>query len=150
MKSIVSNTAIILLAIGISAYALAFMIPEMKFGLLNSKSPELLNNMVWRVGLFCHVLFGVLALLSGSTQFISNLRSKYIGLHRWLGKIYVVSVMISGIAGLCIALSATGGILCTLGFSTLALLWLITTARAYIFIKKKEIKTHRNWMIAIL
>jgi uncharacterized membrane protein (DUF2068 family) len=64
-----------------------------------------------------------------------------------LGKIYVISVLLSGIAGLGIAYFATGGMITATGFAGLALFWLYTTIIAYVAIRKKEINNHQRWMI---
>ncbi len=64
-----------------------------------------------------------------------------------VGKIYVGSVMLSGLAGLYIAFFSSGGIICVLGFGALAVAWLITITKAYTTILKRNIKDHENWMI---
>ena len=64
-----------------------------------------------------------------------------------LGKTYVISVLISGLCGLFIALYATGGIVSILGFFTLSLIWLTTTILGFKSIKKKDINSHEKFMI---
>jgi uncharacterized membrane protein len=86
-------------------------------------------------------------LLCGWSQFLKSSRSKYLKLHRFLGKIYVITVLLSGIAGLYLAFHATGGAIASFGFGILALLWLTTTSIAFIFIQKKQIEKHQHWMI---
>jgi len=55
--------------------------------------------------------------------------------------------LLSGTAGLGIALFATGGIIPTLGFGGLAILWLYTTVNAYTNVRQKNINAHQRWMI---
>ena len=55
--------------------------------------------------------------------------------------------MLSSIAGFYIALFASGGITCVLGFGGLALSWLFTVTMAYTSIIKRRFKEHENWMI---
>ncbi len=68
-------------------------------------------------------------------------------MHRTVGKIYVVAVLFSGMAGLYIAFYASGGIIPVLGFAGLATSWLFTTVRAYLSIRAKEVDQHQRWMI---
>ena len=86
-------------------------------------------------------------MLSGWSQFSNRLRSKYLTLHRWLGKVYVLSVLLSGLAGLYIAWFATGGLIAVTGFSGLAIAWLFCTLHAYRSIRQFEIQKHQQWMI---
>lgn len=116
-------------------------------GLLGGKPPELFQNHIWHFLFYTHIALGGIALLTGWSQFSEKLRQKRLNLHRNLGKIYVVSVLLSGIAGLYIAMYATGGIVAILGFASLAVLWLFTTFNAFTSIQKKEIVLHQQWMI---
>lgn len=116
-------------------------------GLLGGKPPELFQNHLWHLLFYVHIGLGGVALLTGWSQFSPKLRKKRLTLHRNLGKIYVISVLLSGIAGLYIAFYATGGIISILGFASLAILWLFTTFNAYTSIQKKQIILHQQWMI---
>ena len=83
----------------------------------------------------------------GWLQFNPKLRITYILLHRTIGKVYIISVLISGICGLYIALFATGGIISKLGFFTLGIIWLSTTIIGFKAIKKGNIELHEKFMI---
>jgi len=137
-----------LLASMIGIYPLLYFVVDMSNeGLLSKKPPELFQNYVWHFLFYTHIALGGIALLTGWSQFSQKLRQKRLNLHRNLGKIYVISVLLSGIAGLYIAFHATGGIVAILGFASLAVLWLFTTFNAYTSIRKKEITLHQQWMI---
>ncbi len=137
-----------LFAILIGIYPLLYFVVDMSGeGLLGGKPPELFQNHIWHFLFYTHIALGGIALLTGWSQFSEKLRKKRLNLHRNLGKIYVVSVLLSGIAGLYIAMYATGGIVAILGFASLAVLWLFTTFNAYTSIQKKEIVLHQQWMI---
>ena len=56
-------------------------------------------------------------------------------------------MVLSSTAGFYIAMFASGGIICVLGFGSLALSWLFTVLMAYTRILKRDIKQHENWMI---
>lgn len=131
----------------IGLYPIIYFLIDRKFGLLSSKSVELLNDNLWNIAFYGHITLGGLALLIGWLQFNNTLRVKKTELHRILGKIYVISALISGICGLFIALYASGGIIAILGFFILGLVWLTTTILGFKAIKKGNIKSHEKFMI---
>ena len=135
------------LAIGVGLYPLLYFFIDESQGLLSQKSPELLENMVWNTAFRLHIFLGGLTLLTGWSQFIESIRTNRLSLHRTLGKIYVLSVLISGISGLYIAFYATGGAIAQWGFGLLAVAWLITTYVAFSKIRKLELDAHKHWMI---
>jgi hypothetical protein len=99
-------------------------------------------------GLLLHIVGAMLAILIGPFQFLPKIRKgRFLKWHRWLGRIYLVSVLIGGLAGLYMAPKAYGGLPTRLGFTLLALLWLASGAIAYKHIRNKAIQQHRQWMI---
>lgn len=142
----VLNLVFLFFAIAIGCYPLFYFIFDMSEGFLNTKSAELLANRFWQMGFYTHICFGGLALLSGCTQFLPGLRQKRLELHRTLGKVYVISVLLSGSAGLGIAFVASGGLFAQLGFGMMAILWLYSTVQAFLTIKRKEVTQHQHWM----
>lgn len=150
VNKITNTTGYIFLAvfaIFIGLYPLRFIGLPYEEGLLGSKPSWLLENQFYLLAFYVHIFLGGLALIVGFSQFFPKLRKRKLALHRTLGKIYVVAVLLSGIAGLVIAFFATGGIIPTLGFGGLALFWLFTTTNAYLTIRKKLIHAHQRWMI---
>ena len=136
-----------LLAIAIGLYPVVYLIQDEIFGLLTSKSTELLNDDTWNLAFYTHISLGGVALLSGWSQFSSRLRQKYMEMHRILGKIYVLSVIFSGIASLYIAVYATGGMITSIGFFLLGVFWLISAIQAYRYVRKGDIMKHNTYMI---
>ncbi|MFS4481410.1 DUF2306 domain-containing protein [Hyunsoonleella sp. 2307UL5-6] len=136
-----------ILCICIGVYPLIYFLIDRTFGLLSSKSDELLNDMFWNIGFYSHVLLGGLALLVGWIQFSKKLRLKNIKLHRIIGKIYVISVLISGLGSIYIAFFATGGLISVVGFLCLGLIWIYTTLLAYTSIRKGNLNQHQKFMI---
>lgn len=135
-------------AIAIGCYPLIYALVDMHDkGLLQSKSPRLLHNPAWKAFFYIHISFGGLALLTGWQQFSTKLRQRYLNLHRWLGRIYVMAVLLSGTAGLYIACYASGGLISIFGFGVLALLWLYTNIQGYLSIIKLDVQSHKKWMI---
>ncbi len=116
-------------------------------GLFRTKPDSLLQT-TWYIPVFmAHIGFGALAILNGSTQFFEKLRIKKLGVHRTLGKIYVASVIPSGLTGLIVGFYATGAWFSKAGFIALAIGWLMCTIIAYTTIRKGEIIKHKNWMM---
>jgi len=137
----------VLFAIAIGLYPLMYYVVDMRTqGLLSSKPKELLNSALWFPLFYVHITAGGLALLTGWSQFSNKLRGRYLNTHRFVGKVYVLSVLLSSCAGLYIAFFASGGIVCVVGFGSLALLWLFTDIKAYISVRKLQIDEHERWM----
>ncbi len=147
MKSKTSWRLVSILAVGVGFYPLVYFVIDPMFGLLNSKSQALLNDRVWQTVFNAHILLGGLALLVGWPQFNARWRRKSPANHRLLGKIYVLSVMASGLAGAYLSFFATGGWVPGLGFFCLAAVWLFTTAKAYFHIKQGAVSAHQAMMI---
>jgi uncharacterized membrane protein len=150
MKKIFKNTAWWIfagLSVLIGLYPLVYFSVDRQFGLLASKSQELLTNLPWNIGFYGHITLGGLALLIGWTQFNKKLRLRKIKLHRNIGKIYFIAAIISGICGIFIAQSATGGISNVIAFSFSGLIWVSTTVLAYRAIRKGNIDSHYKFMV---
>jgi uncharacterized membrane protein len=101
----------------------------------------------WPLIAVCHFSGGGVALIVGAFQFNGRLRARLPRLHRWAGRVHVLAVAIGGLAGLIMALDASGGPIARVGFSLLALLWLFSTGAAYVHIRQRNVGAHRTWMI---
>jgi uncharacterized membrane protein len=100
------------------------------------------------IGIYAHVFASVIALALGPFQFSSRLRASKIQLHRWCGRAYLgVGVLVGGLASLYMSLHAFGGIASRLGFGCLALAWLFTGLRAFLAIRRRDVTSHRRWMV---
>lgn len=110
--------------------------------------PPLLEMVVQRNTLFLvHAAGGLIALAAGAWNFLERSRERFINLHRWLGRVYLVSVFVGGVAGLSLAFTAQGGLAGRIGFGMLGVLWLATGSLAYVRIRAYDIESHRRWMI---
>jgi len=102
----------------------------------------------WRIAFFIHVYASMWVLFAGFTQFSRQLQKNNPGLHRALGYVYVIDVLlVTGPAGLLMGFYANGGLFSRIAFVLLAILWIYFTAMALIKAKKKDFKAHRNYMI---
>ena len=131
----------------VGLYPIIYFLIDRNFGLLSSKSATILSDNFWNIAFYGHIIFGGLALLIGWLQFSNKLRLKNINLHRTIGKIYVVAVLISGSCGIYISLDATGGKVSVLGFFSLGIIWLSTTVLGFTTIRKGKVELHEKLMI---
>ena len=135
------------LCVSVGLYPLLYFIIDRNFGLLATKYQELLTDLAWNSAFYGHIVLGGSALLVGWIQFSPRIRRTRLSLHRNIGKFYVIAVLISGVCGLFVAQSATGGITNVIGFSLSALVWLTTTLIAFYYIKNRKIQLHKEFMI---
>jgi uncharacterized membrane protein len=99
-------------------------------------------------GLMSHIVGAMLATILGPFQFLPGIRKgRFLKVHRWLGRIYLLGVLVGGLGGLYMAFLAYGGLPAKLGFATLAIIWLFSAFKAYQDIRNKEIQQHKAWMI---
>jgi uncharacterized membrane protein len=134
------------LALSIGAYPALYFLVDMSSGFLAGKSAEVLASHLWTFLFNTHIIFGGIGLLIGWTQFVRKIRTRFLTLHRTLGKVYIISSMISGLAAGYLAVFATGGLIASLGFGGLAACWIYSTVRAFLAIRVKDINSHREWM----
>ena len=135
------------LCICIGLYPVIYFYIDSSVGLLSSKSEVLLSSLWWKPLFYIHIGFGGLSLLTGWSQFSASLRKKRIELHRKLGFVYLISVVFSGLSAVAISFYATGGFMAASGFFILAIIWLYTSAQAYYAVKRKDIDSHRIFML---
>jgi uncharacterized membrane protein len=88
-----------------------------------------------------------IALFLGAWNFWGAFRKKYLDLHRWIGRIYLLAVVVGGTSGLFLAMTAVGGLPTRIGFGALAALWLATAVMAYLTIRQGDVQAHRAWVI---
>lgn len=94
-----------------------------------------------------HFVGGGLALATGAFQLNGGMRNRWPGLHRGLGRAYVVAVAVGGMAALSLAPHAMTGAVAASGFALLGLAWLATTALAVRAIRRRQLSSHRDWMV---
>jgi uncharacterized membrane protein len=134
-------------AILIGIMPFIILIKGMKFGVEETKDAALYLNLFWKNSFYLHAIVGGLPLLLGWTQFIPKLRAKYPKVHRFIGKIYVVTFLTTALTGFFISFYATGGLIAAFGFGTVALIAFYTTLRAYLDIRKGDVVSHQNMML---
>lgn len=136
-----------ILSVIIGLYPSLFFMGEKKISILQIKPDTLFLNPFWNLSFYTHIILGGLALLIGWLQFNQKIRSRNVVLHRQIGKVYIVAVLLSSLSGFHIAFYATAGLYAALGFMTLSIIWFYTTLMAFLYIKRKQVLLHRNTMI---
>ncbi len=96
--------------------------------------------------LLTHVIGGMLTILLGLFQLWSGLGQKYLRFHRLTGRLYLIGVLLG--AGAAFYLSCHSVVGWTFGVSlfTLAAIWVITSAMAYVAIRHGQVQAHKEWM----
>jgi len=93
-----------------------------------------------------HLAASAIALAVGPFQHNARIRGRFVNLHRWMGRTYVIAVLAGSIAAFALATMSQGGLPTHIGFGLLAVLWLGTTATAYRHIRAGQQVSHRRWM----
>ncbi len=105
--------------------------------------PDLWNKQAWYLG---HLLAALAVFLGAPLQFLTPLRTRYPGLHRRIGQVYVVGATLAALTA--VYLGATieyeGS---RLPIVLLGLLWLFFTLAAWRSAVHRQFATHRLFMI---
>lgn len=134
------------LAVGVTIAALAPYITFNSANFNNATARYITAPTFRYVGLFIHAFSGGLALLLGPFQFLDGFRKRRPSIHRWMGRIYLVSILLGGLSAFIIAPGMISGLVGEVGLMSLAVLWLWTGWNAYSSIRKGDVKSHREWM----
>lgn len=109
---------------------------------------SVINNSVWKTAFYVHVLTSCFSIIAGFTQFSKQIQRKNATLHRGIGKMYVVVVLLlSGPSGFVMALYANGGILSQVAFTILSVLWMYCTYKAFDAARNRDFIDHEKFMI---
>jgi uncharacterized membrane protein len=100
----------------------------------------------WVIFLTFHVAGSALALLLGPFQFSKKLLARK-KVHRTIGILYMLGILIGGVSGLYVSAYALGGIVSQIGFTCLDLAWLFTTYMGYKRIREQKVAEHKQWMM---
>ncbi|MEM9057042.1 MAG: DUF2306 domain-containing protein, partial [Pseudomonadota bacterium] len=97
------------------------------------------------VTMMLHIGGGVVALLTGVLQFLPPVKTRR-RLHRGIGTVYALAVLVGGAAGLHAATFAAGGASNHVAFTLFSLVWLTSTAMAMVSLLRRDIAAHQLWM----
>src|SRR5208282_668652 len=89
-----------------------------------------------------HSLCGTFALLAGPLQFSSRFRHRHLKLHRLVGRIYFICVIIGAFTGIALATGRPG----LPGTAMQGATWIVCTTAALIAVRNGQFAVHRQWM----
>lgn len=96
--------------------------------------------------MFLHAVPGAIALFLGIFQFSSRLRTRYLTLHRVMGRIYVGCVAIAAPVAVIVSVKLPIPTL-TMASMIQATGWILATATALYCVRTGRIAQHREWMM---
>ncbi len=135
------------LAVGVTIVALAPYITFNSENFNNATTRYETESTLRYAGLFVHAFSGGVALILGPFQFLDGFRKRRQNLHRWMGRIYLLGILLGGLSAFIIAPGMISGLVGEFGLISLAILWLWTGAMAYRSIRNGDVESHREWMI---
>jgi hypothetical protein len=143
-------------AIFFGLYILAFYAGAVADGVpqrWNDALPRLYEaqERVATLGIGVHFATGTILLLLGPIQLISAVRARVPRLHRWCGRVYVATALITGLGGLAfIAMKGTiGGTPMNIGFSIYGALTVVAAVEAFRHARARRFEQHRAWAIRL-
>jgi len=128
---------------------LAYVIPHDESFLVHPKDPIWQHYQPFKWWLLPHGIAGACALLLGPAQFSDRLRRRFRQLHRVVGRIYVAGVFVAAPLGFYIQYfqERMGDPRSfSIAAAVDAVLWMMTTGIALVFILKGKVQEHRQWM----
>lgn len=127
--------------------AIYFISREVKYYTLNQETLGRFFEIRW--WLMGHLSGGILALLIGPFQFWEKFRMRNLKLHRQLGKVYLIAILVATLCSTYMAWTSALKIHFSwaLSLQVLAAAWLVTIFMAYRAIRMRRIQRHREWMI---
>lgn len=109
---------------------------------------ELARDPIYMAVLLTHVAAGITCLGASLLQFFRPLLRRAPWLHRWLGRIYVFSILaVLAPTGFYLAPYAHGGVAGSLGFALLGIATFATTWTGWIEARRGRMRTHARWMV---
>jgi hypothetical protein len=113
---------------------------------LNRQAPEWAHYHPIRWHLIPHGLGGTLALALGALQFSTRLRRRHLRIHRLSGKLYIAGAFIAGPVAIRMAFINSPWFL--IPFTIVqASTWMLFTGVAYLCIRRRDVASHREWMV---
>jgi uncharacterized membrane protein len=133
-----------LFAIGITLF---FAAPYVTFNAAVSRIPLNPAAPLHFTLLAFHAITGGVALLVGPFQFLPRFRLRFPAVHRIIGRIYMICIVIGSIMAAYSAIVSTSGFVAQMGFLLLAIIWFYSIVQAYRAIRQGHTQLHRIWMI---
>lgn len=119
----------------------------------NEALPDLYDSRAWlsTAAIGTHFLAGGVLLLLGPVQLFARIRSAFPAVHRWLGRLYVLSAGMAGLGGLgfIVGRGTVGGPLMDVGFGIYGALMVLCAVLAFTNARAGRYRQHRAWAIRL-
>lgn len=100
-----------------------------------------------QVAFYMHISFSALALALGPVQFIRALQRRRPTVHRWIGRVFMVSVALGSVSSFVMAFFNSENFNGFFGFGTLAVLWAYTAWKGWRTARSGDYMSHQAWLI---
>lgn len=102
----------------------------------------------YNIAFFTHVYTSVFLLIFGILQFSKRLRKNRPKIHKLIGKLYILIILlVSGPSSLIMGFHANGGIISKISFIILSILWILFTYLSLYYAKKLNFIKHQKFAI---
>lgn len=107
------------------------------------------GDSVGNAALMTHVLIAVLIMMGGVMQLVPTVRRRVPAVHRWVGRCYMLSVILSSVAGLYLVWSrgAEARMSQHIAISLNALIIIVCATLAWRRARARDFRVHREWAI---
>ena len=96
--------------------------------------------------LISHIGGGSLALVTGLFQFSGTIRKRFVKIHRWTGRVYLLGVLVGSIGAVYLGLVVSPVRAFGISLEFLAMAWVITSLMAYVAARRRQFAAHKEWM----
>ena len=100
-----------------------------------------------------HVLFAGIITIGGLLQLLPIIRSKIPALHRWNGRLYILTAMIMSLSGVFLIISRfdklTGGLIGHISLLINGTIIVVCAVMAFKFARQKKFTKHRIWALRL-
>jgi hypothetical protein len=118
-----------------------------KFSFIEERAVLFLRP-IYNFSFYLHIFAGMFCIGAALLQFSSNILKKRRAVHIWSGRIYVMVVLLIGApTGLYMSFFAKGSFAERGLFMFMALSWFFFTLKGFTSIMKKQVLSHKIWMI---
>lgn len=109
------------------------------------------GDSVGNTAVAAHLLLAVIVMLLGSLQLIPQIRTRLPVFHRWSGRLYLLAVVVTSIAGLYMLFvhGTVGGLVLQVAQSLDAFLILVFAGVALRAAMQRDFKAHRRWALRL-
>lgn len=109
------------------------------------------GDSVGNMAVAAHLLLAVIIMALGALQLVSQIRARMPVFHRWSGRVYLLAVLVTSVAGLYMLFvhGTVGGTVLMLAQSLDALLILVFAGVALRAALQRDFKAHRRWALRL-